>query len=279
MDNRVDFQDPSDQLDFCATKYPVILVSGLGFQDQNNLINYWGKTPDFLKKYGCEVYTAYQDAFNSHVDNAIKLKKRVNDILEKSGHEKINIIGHSKGGIEGRYMTSRLGMEDKVSSLTTLGSPHKGSGIADMVVGRVPISKIVLARLMNTYGRLMGDKRPDSLRAAVQLTSLAMERFNEDVPDVSKVYYQSFAGHVNKTYPSILWRSLAGILYATDGKNDGLVSIESAKWGDYRGLIQTEKAPSVSHADMIGMAQFSNADFDAKWFFANIIHDLKEKGH
>lgn len=279
MDHAVIFEDPLEQLDYCDTQYPVILVSGLGFQDQNAILNYWGRTPDFLKKHGCEVYTAYQDAFNSHVDNAIKLKKRVNEILEKSGKAKINIIGHSKGGIEARYMVSRLGMEEKVASLTTLGSPHRGSGIADMIVGRTPIPKIVVARLVNTYGRLMGDQRPDSLRAAVQLTHAAMERFNEDVPDVPSVYYQSYASHVNKHYPSVLWRSLAAILYTTDGKNDGLVSIPSAQWGNYRGLIQTEKAPSISHADMIGLAQFSNANFDAKWFFAHIINDLKLRGY
>jgi triacylglycerol lipase len=279
VDRPIAFESAAAKLDYCDTRYPVILVSGLGFQDQNSIINYWGRVPDFLKAHGCEVYTAYQDAFNSHVDNAIKLKYRVLDILERTGKEKINILGHSKGGIESRYMTSRLGMEMKVASLTTLGSPHQGSGIADIVVGRVPIPRIVLGRLINIYGRLMGDKRPDSLRAAVQLTRLAMENFNKDVPDVPEVYYQSYASHVNRAYPSVLWRTLAGILHSLDGNNDGLVSIESSKWGEYRGLIASEKYPSISHGDMIGLTQFGGLkEFNAHWFIAHLVHDLKSKG-
>lgn len=279
MDQITEFESTREKLDFCDTQYPVILVSGLGFKDEINIADYWGKIPDFLKAHGCEIYTASQDAFNSHVDNAIKLKYRILDILKTSGKEKVNLIGHSKGGIESRYLISKLGFGDKVASLTTLGSPHRGSGIADIVVGRIPLPKIAIARLINIYGMLLGDKRPDSMRAAVQLTKLAMDNFNKDVPDIEGVYYQSYASHVNHAYPSIMWRTLAGILHSIDGDNDGLVSIESSKWGNYRGVIKTEKCPSISHADMIGLKQFSIVrDFKAHWFFANIIHDLKERG-
>lgn len=280
MDRIIEFKSTAEKLDYCDTKYPVILVSGLGFKDNSNVTDYWGRTPDFLKAHGCEVYTAYQDAFNSHVDNAIKLKYRILDILEKSDKEKINIIGHSKGGIEARYMISKLGLGKNVASLTTLGSPHRGSGIADIVIGRVPLPKFVLARLMNIYGRFAGDTKPDSLRAAVQLTRLSMDNFNKDVADIEDVYYQSYAAHVTRNYPSVMWKTLAGILHSIEGSNDGLVSIESAKWGNYRGLIQTENCPTLSHADMIGFQQFATVkEFRAHWFFAHIIHDLKHRGY
>ncbi len=279
VDQVIEFKSTHEKLDYCDTIYPVILVSGLGFQDNISMTDYWGKTPDFLKAHGCEVYTAYQDAFNSHVDNAIKLKYRILEILEQTGKEKINIIGHSKGGIEARYLISRLGFADKVASLTTLGSPHRGSGIADIVIGRIPLPKFVLARLMNIYGRMIGDKKPDSMRAAVQLTKLSMENFNIDVPDIEGVYYQSYAAHVTRNYPSIMWKSLAGILHNIDGNNDGLVSIESAKWGNYRGVIHTEECPSLSHADIINLQQFAIVkEFRSHWFFAHIIHDLKNRG-
>lgn len=279
MDRAIEFDNINEKLDYCDTQYPVILVSGLGFKDNSNITDYWGRIPDFLKAHGCEVYTAYQDAFNSHVDNAIKLKYRILEILEKSGKEKINIIGHSKGGIEARYMISKLGLGDKVVSLTTLGSPHRGSSIADIVIGRIPIPKFVLARLMNIYGKLVGDQRPDSLRAAVQLTKLSMQNFNKDVLDVEGVYYQSYASHITRNYPSVMWKTLAGILHSIEGNNDGLVSIESAKWGNYRGLIYSEKCSTLSHADMIGFQQFAVVkEFQAHWFFAHIIHDLKQRG-
>lgn len=267
-------------LSYCATNYPFILVSGLGFHDQNRLLNYWGTIPEHLKMHGCEVYTAYQDAFSSIPDNAIKLKFRILDILEKSKKDKINIIGHSKGGLEARYLASRLGIDDNISSITTLGTPHRGTHLADMVLGRLPLPKFAASRLVNLYAIIMGDKRPDSLRAVVQVSPQSMKQFNEEVIDSPKVYYQSYASHVNKDYPQVIWRTMAYIIREYEGKNDGMVGIESSKWGNFRGLIQSEAAPSVSHGDMVGLTQlFGNPKFNAKHFFTEIIHELKEMNH
>ncbi|MFN8237415.1 MAG: alpha/beta fold hydrolase [Chitinophagales bacterium] len=270
----------AQKLSHCDTNYPVILVSGLGFHDQNRVLNYWGLIPDHLKQHGCDVYTAHQEAFISIPDNALKLKFRILDILEKTKKDKINIIGHSKGGLEARYVASRLGMDEHISSITTLGSPHRGTHLADIILGRLPLPKFATARLVNLYATLMGDKRPDSLRAVVQVTTQGMKQFNEEVPDSTKVYYQSYASHVNKEYPNILWKTIAYIIRPYEGKNDGMVGIESCKWGNYKGIIQSDTASSVSHADMVGLTQFfGNPNFDARVFFTDIIHELKKMNH
>lgn len=268
------------QLSYCNTKYPVLLVSGLGFHDTHRLMSYWGPIPKHLKEHGCDVYTANQEAFLSIPDNAIKLKFRILDILEKTGQDKINLIGHSKGGLEARYAASRLGLEDCISSITTLGTPHRGTHLADIILGKLPIPKFATARLVNLYALLLGDSRPDSLRAVVQITTEGMKKFNDEVPDISKIYYQSYVSHVNKEYPNILWKTLAYIIRPYEGKNDGMVGVESGKWGKYRGIIGEDTNQSVSHGDMVGMTQFlGNAKFDAKTFFADVIHDLKFKKH
>lgn len=269
----------TNKLSTCDTKYPVILVSGMGFKEHNFVLNYWGTIPDYLKERGCLVYTANQNAFCSHVENAIKLKARILDILENNGQQKINIVAHSKGGLEARYMISKLDMGEKVASLTTIGTPHYGSGLADIIVGKVPLGKFAAARMVNIYARIMGDKRPDSLRAIIQVTKEAMTLFNNEVIDHPSVYYQSFASHVNQSYPVFLWRSLAGFLYITDGKNDGLVSVESAKWGNFRGIIKTEKAPSINHADQVGLFRFSgNPAFEVQKWYANLLAEFKRDG-
>lgn len=268
-----------EKLSYCNTKYPIILVSGLGFNDQNKIINYWGLIPDFLKAHGAEVYTANQQAFLSIPDNSVKLKYRILDILEKSKADKINIIGHSKGGLEARYMTSKLGMHDVVASVTTLGTPHRGTHLADIVLGKIPIPNFALSRLINIYAKIMGDERPDSMRAVMQVTTQLMQQFNEDVLDISGIYYQSYAGHINKEYPSTLWRALAGIIKPFEGKNDGMVGIDSAKWGEFKGIIKSENTSSVSHGDMIGLTRFMvNNKFDAKSFMAIVLNNLKERG-
>lgn len=269
----------TEKLSLCDTKYPIILVSGMGFKEHNFALNYWGIIPDYLKERGGMVFTANQDAFCSHLENAIKLKNRILDILEKTNHRKINIIAHSKGGLEARYMISKLDMGNKVASLTTIGTPHRGSGIADIVVGKIPLGKFAAARMVNIYASIMGDKQPDSLRAVVQVTTEAMALFNKEIIDHPKVYYQSYASHVNKEYPNFLWRSLAGFLYISDGKNDGIVSIESAKWGDFKGIIKTDEAPSINHADQVGLFRFSgNPAFKATRFYAQLLQDLKKSG-
>ena len=59
-----------------------------------------------------------------------------------------------------------------------------------------------------------------------------------------------------------------------------MVGIESSQWGNYRGLIQSETASSVSHGDMVGMTQFfGNPAFKANLFFKQLIHELKEMQH
>lgn len=270
----------NEKLTFCDTKYPVVLVSGLGFTEHHALYDYWGPLPDYLKLYGAPVFTANQDAFASHVDNALNLKYRIYSILEKTKKDKVNIIGHSKGGIESRYMISKLDMGNEVASLTSLGSPHTGAGIADVILGRIKIGRIAAARLMNIYARIMGDKKPDSMRALISVSREAMVSFNNEVTDDPRVYYQSFSGIINKDYPNFLWRTLAGILYLIEGSNDGLVGVESTKWGNYRGFIQDDKIRSVSHADMVGMHVFTGvSEFDYKKWFANLIHELKEMGY
>ncbi|MEZ5024514.1 MAG: hypothetical protein R2728_14895 [Chitinophagales bacterium] len=269
-----------DKLVYCDTQYPVLLVSGMGMSDHHLLYNYWGNTPDILKEHGAAVFTAKQFAFTSHFDNAMELKFRVFEVLEKTGKEKVNIVAHSKGGIEARYMISNLDMGDKVASLTTLGTPHRGTPIADIVVGKIPVGQFVLARLVNIYARMNGDKAPDSLRATIGVTTEAMEQFNRETLDHPLVYYQSYAGHLNKNHPNFAQKALARIIYRFAGKNDGMVPIESAKWGEFRGIISDENNISVSHTDMVGLSRFfgSNSKFDHNNFLVKLVHDLKEMG-
>ncbi len=265
---------------YCDTLFPVILVSGLGFTEHHALYDYWGSIPDHLKSCGAAVFTARQGAFSSHVDNAAALKQRIEEVFEKTGKDRINIIGHSKGGLEARYMISRMDMGHAVASLTTLGTPHHGSALADIIVGQLPVGQLMLSRLVNLFARVMGDPSPDSLRAALSVTTEAMAQFNEEVADDPRVHYQSFAGCVDKNHNNLLARTLATMLMPFEGPNDGMVSIKSAQWGEYRGLIRDERCSSVSHGDMIGLSRVFGGytRFDYNAFAANVVHELIEKG-
>jgi triacylglycerol lipase len=51
--------------------------------------------------------------------------------IQKIPGDRVNVIAHSMGGLDARYAISRLGLDARVASLTTIGTPHRGTPIAD----------------------------------------------------------------------------------------------------------------------------------------------------
>ena len=90
-------------LNSCKTKYPILMVHGMGFRDRKYL-NYWGRIPKILKENGADIYYGHQDSNGSIETNAYVLKDTVVDILTGTGADKVNIIAHSKVGLDARYM-------------------------------------------------------------------------------------------------------------------------------------------------------------------------------
>ena len=113
-------------------KYPIILVHGIA-NKQTRLLNAFGQIGTMLEKDGNRVYVAETDAFGSIESNAEQLKRFILAVLKKENAEKVNVIAHSKGGLDTKYMITDLGMESAVASLTTLCTPHQGSIIASKI--------------------------------------------------------------------------------------------------------------------------------------------------
>lgn len=238
----------------CKTKYPIMLIHGIGYND-SNFDKYWGRIPDYLKNRGADVYFGNQDAFGSIVDNAAQLKNSVRDVLARTGAEKVNLIAHSKGGIEARYMISKLDMAARAASLTTLATPHRGSLSMDKVRANAgPLYKSLLA-IFNTMLWFDGGEGNRSLKTYEQLTADYMQVFNELVPNAEGVLYQSYAFDMKngKSDPAMgLFHSLVRKI---EGPNDGLVSVESAKWGDFRGVYTGPGSIGISHPNVVDARQ------------------------
>ena len=45
------------------------------------------------------------------------------------------------------------------------------------------------------------------------------------------------------------------IIRAMDGKHDGLVTPESAMWGEFKGTLSNRKHRGISHGDMIDLTR------------------------
>src|SRR5690242_11432472 len=87
-----------------------------------------------LEAHGFQVFHPNQD-FAGPVDlRAEQLRSRVNEALASTGAEKVHIIAHSMGGLDARHMIVDKGMADRVASLTTIGTPHLGTILADHVI-------------------------------------------------------------------------------------------------------------------------------------------------
>ncbi|QKE85676.1 alpha/beta fold hydrolase [Arthrobacter sp. NEB 688] len=61
---------------------------------------------------------------------ALRLADEVEAVCEQTGFERIHVIGHSLGGLVARYYVTRLGGDERVHTLVTLGTPHEGTWAA-----------------------------------------------------------------------------------------------------------------------------------------------------
>ncbi|GHU04736.1 hypothetical protein FACS1894147_10170 [Spirochaetia bacterium] len=210
--------------------------------------------------------------------NAEDIRKKIFEVLEETGAEKVNIIAHSKGGLDSRYAITLPGVEDKVASLTTICTPHRGCRFVDKACNLPEWFYRFIAKIVDNSFRKMGDKNPDFYTATRQFSTLDSENFNRRVPDSPKVYYQSYMSRMKgmRSDPMLgpVWRMIKSL----EGDNDGLVSVDSAVWGEFRGVIESDSRKGISHGDIIDLKRADYRGFDVVEKYVRIVSDLKEKG-
>ena len=238
--------------DRCKTKYPLLLLHGAGFRDLS-LPLYWGRIPAALQRRGAVIFYGRQDAWGSVASNAESVAARMEDIAREQGCEKVNIIAHSKGGLDARMAASALGCGGRIASITTVATPHRGSKTLDRLF-RLPSPCWSAASFaVNNWTKLIGDKKPDFLRLCEDMTTESMRRFNERNPDVPGIYYQSFACVMRHPLSDINLSTANLMVNRIEGANDGLVSVESALWGSKRQIIRSGVLRGISHLDAIDL--------------------------
>lgn len=268
----------------CNTRYPIMLVHGTGFRYRKHL-NYWGRIPAALEERGATIYYGHQDSWGNIEQNAGVLKRNLLRILEETNCKKVNIIAHSKGGLEARYMISTLGMANHVASLTTVATPHHGSKSMDFLLKLPSWLYRIAAFFVNRFFRILGDKQPDFFTTTRQFSTTYANTFNEQNPDAPSVYYQSYAAVMKNPFSDLLmfWPNLCvGFI---EGENDGLVTPESATWTNFRGILRGKTSRGISHADEVDLRRMkfskkSSADgvTDIREVYITLVSELKEMG-
>jgi triacylglycerol lipase len=241
------------------TTYPIILAHGIcpfdkliqPFSDVDNRdddrLHYFREIRSTLRQNGFL-------AFHSRVSWAADLERRASDLKKEitrvtedfSRWERVHIIAHSMGGLDARHMIFRYQMQDRVASLTTIGTPHLGTAFADWGVKR--------------FGILLDMVRPLglNLEGFKDLTRKSCKKFNDITRDFEKkngVLYQTIAGvqPVNRIFRPL--RFSYRIIWREEGENDGLVSLKSATWSDEYLLERLD----ADHFDQIGWWDGSKA--------------------
>ena len=271
--------------DKCATKYPIVLIHGTGFRD-HRLINYWGRIPKALKNEGAEIYYGYQDSWGTIEINAQAVKKSILNLIATTGCEKVNLIAHSKGGMEARYLISSLEMDEKIASLTTISTPHNGSKIMDIFYNMPSILHGFIAFFVNLWFKILGDKEPDFYTTSRQFSTYFCEEFNKQNPDSERVYYQSYATVMKNPFSDIFMVIPHIVISLVDGENDGLVTPGSATWTNFRGVLRGASNRGISHADAVDFRRHrftvktkDNTISDIRDFYIKLAAGLKENGY
>jgi triacylglycerol lipase len=213
---------------------PIVLVHGiLGFDEWElagqDIVDYFRGVREFLSDAG---YTVPQPP---KLNTAGSVEERANDLQEylttsALANEAVHLIAHSMGGLDARRMISRNrgGIAERIRTLTTIGTPHRGTPVANVGTAKF---RVVLEAMAVVHVDVKGFSN---------LTTTWAEQFNQDNGDAGNVGYFSIAGEFQAKglfppFGDLLKPSYDLITDNGGGANDGLVPVESAKHGNFLG--------------------------------------------
>ena len=263
----------------CKTRYPLVMVHGVFFRDFKR-VNYWGRIPEQLIQNGATVFYGEHQSAAAIADSAAELTARIRDIVASTGCGKVNIIAHSKGGLDCRYAMAHLGLTPYVASLTTVNTPHRGCAFAEYLLHIIPAAvKNKVAAAYNAAAKKLGDESPDFLAAVNDLTASSCAEMFDELPDPEGVVCLSVGSVLKKaTHGRFPLNMSYDFVKHFDGINDGLVGETSFAWGERYELIEPRGQRGISHGDMIDLNRDNFDGFDVREWYVQWVAALKDRG-
>jgi triacylglycerol lipase len=223
--------------------------------------NYFAPLRQFFRDHGFRVLYPQVSPTSGVAQRAVQLKEQILRWTD----EPVNIIAHSMGGLDARQMITHLGMADRVASLTTLSTPHRGTYLADWFIAnfrnRVPLLLSLQALGVNVDG--FRDCCLDCVR-----------EFNTRTPNAANVRYYSYGASVSAGRLTPALRRAWTLLTPVEGPNDGMVSVASATWGEYLGTIHADHYAQTPDATFVRPGE----NFDHLGFYSRLVEDLARRG-
>lgn len=175
---------------YAKTKYPIILAHGMaGFSSILGLEYFYGVSSD-LATNGANVFNTQVASFDSSYVRGEQLLSQVRTIEAITGAAKVNIIAHSQGAQDSRYVAGLI--PNQVASVSTVGGVNAGSPVADFVQSLVDnnattLSMEIAGSVVNAFFTLVGvasghEYDQDSLAGLKALTTAQTAAFNAQFP-------------------------------------------------------------------------------------------------
>lgn len=271
-----------------TTRFPVMFVHGWTGFEKIGPLTYFYNVAAMVEEMGFPHEVAVLDPYNDTNVRAAQLVDQIDETLVAWRARKVDLLGHSQGGIDSRCAVSTFGYGDRVSAVLTVASPHRGTYVTDLALGIAPGAvEDLVGLLLNFVGAVTAQQKSDAMASFYSLSEKHMiEEFNPANPDDPRVAYISYTGRTcnatdflnpNKDCqdlvdPLIGWSH--DILALNRGVNDGLVTVDSAKWGDYRGEMIAD------HIDEVGqILGVTDPKFDHLAFYRDRMRELAAEQH
>jgi triacylglycerol lipase len=225
------------------TQHTIILAHGiLGFGSTSGLpspVDYFNGVALHWRNQGHVVITPSVNPIGSVAERGGQLADVILHVPLQQ-QEKLHVIAHSMGGLDARHAITNIdGVATRVATLVTIGTPHRGSPVADAIAGRtgsLPIPIWLLHELAANPG-------------LHDLTTDVAIKFDGATADVDGVTYIEVAGDASQAGNELLLFELAAAIGdLTEEINDGVVTRSSALRAGHRHL---EDWPA-DHAGEIG---------------------------
>jgi triacylglycerol lipase len=242
-----------------VVRHPIVLAHGfMGF----DAIALGGLRQEYFRGVRARLELDGHSVEVVRVSPIAGIRRRAEQLAEQIAAidaERVNIIAHSMGGLDARYAISKLGLGGRVATLTTIGTPHQGTPLAN---GAAALDAFGLPR------RFMAKLGAD-LEGFYDLSTDRMRTFNATVLDAPEVSYASYCGWLPRggSVHQLLLPTFT-LLHRLVGNNDGIVPASSQQWGHVLGDV------AADHWAQIG---WSNG-FDVERFYAELVLALARRG-
>lgn len=275
---RITGLEPFPQPPIIPVHSPVVLMHGFGVGASFRRGGHLHKEALYLRSRGVRAIAPNVSPYNTVRARTRQWEDRLTHVLEETKTDRLYLVAHSMGGLDARYLITKMGWHEVVDVLVTISTPHRGSAIATLVLDQPDLVRNWVTDVADWVGtHILEDGSANIRRALTELTPEYMETtFNPEVPNHPDVEYWSYgcqAGKGTEVPIAPIFRYLNGYLYDQEGVNDGIVSVQSARWGDYQGTVDAD------HGRQVGISSGLASHFDSNAFYASIMESLADEGY